>query len=78
MTLSQCCEVLHCPSRLDCPLCWLGDWAHLACKRVLPLHVQFFVVEWSHASQSEARDRPTMTEETRLGPNQPELIPTHL
>ena len=37
--------------------------------------MQFLAVERRHASQSEARDRLTTTEETRLGPNQPEFLP---
>jgi len=41
------------------------------------LTVQFLSVERRHASQSEARDRLTTTEETRLGPNQPQFLPAH-
>jgi len=40
--------------------------------------VQFLAVERRHASLSESRDRLTLTEETRLGPNQPEFLPAHL
>ena len=42
------------------------------------LTVQFLAVEWSYASQSEACNRSTTTEEIHLGPNQSELIPVHL
>ena len=42
------------------------------------LTVQFLAVERRHASQSEARDRLTTTEETLFGPNQPEFLPAHL
>ena len=52
-------------------------WIIKKLKHVFAPIVQFLALERRHASQSEARDRLTTTEETRLGPNQPQFLPAH-